>query len=162
MCEYYQNRLYSHYTMFRMAYHNRTVITLGLEPTGHRHDHCSCALKPRLSCMIKESVHKVRFLGSVCLKKAAKHHSILYYSSLMLLFTPCVHFKLLYHTLGCWSRSIPPLSCSVKLNQASETNRNGGFLFPPEFSFLCTVLLSVCFLTFTKNTTVFLLNPNLF
>lgn len=60
--------------------------------------------------------------------------------------------------------SIPPLSCSVMLNHASETNRKHkrGIFIPARVLLLAYSLAFCWFLSFTKNTTVFLINPNLF
>lgn len=81
MCEYDQNRLYSHYTVFRMASHNRTVITLGLEPTGHRHHHGSCAPNPPFVLHDKRiGPQRVLFRMRLCKRgsKASFHPSLFF------------------------------------------------------------------------------------
>lgn len=149
MCEYYQNSPCSYCTMFHMTYNNWTAITLGLEPTGHHHNPYTCAGVCFLSCTVIESFHNVLFFrGGVCKKRTAKHPSIPYYCSIMLLFTQFVHsFQTAVSCDRLQEQNYPSI---VLLGEAQPCKRNkqkegGGCLFPPDFSFMRIVLLSAVF-----------------
>lgn len=86
-------------------------------------------------------------------RRAARHPTILYHSSIT------------YHTIGCRSRTIPPLFCSLKLNhsrnkQKKKTER-GRFHSQLIFSSPSCLLSVVFLISFSENSSVFTLNPNL-
>lgn len=151
-----RNQLCCHYIMFLLTCNNWTVINLGLKPPPPP---CTAVgQKTLLFYITTESIQGCLvevlwvFLwyfippdsgcfiwlyrdGVPARPRVARHPSSLYHSSVT------------YHTIGCRSRTIPPLFCSLKLKCSRRRKQNGDVFIPSWFSALLSVYCLLSCLT---------------
>lgn len=146
--------------MFCLTCNNWTVICLGLKTHCHHYNQCSCTAvgQKTLLFYITESIQGCLMMvlwvflwyfippdsgcfiwldrdGVPARPRVARHPSSLYHPSIT------------YHTIGCRSRTIPPLFCSLKLKHSRRRKQNGDVFIPSWFSALLPVYCLLSYLT---------------